>query len=100
MSPSSPDEFLGKIGPYSVAVAHWHINAWGGAEYLVTKLAEQVGTDIVVTTGEPAPSKANPYGDVQFYDVLSDLAYTPLRQIQQQIDRVFEYAFWEDVDWR
>jgi glycosyltransferase involved in cell wall biosynthesis len=54
----------------------------------------------VVTTGEPAPSKANPYGNVQFYDVLSDLAYTPLRQIQQQIDRIFEYAFWEDVDWR
>jgi glycosyltransferase involved in cell wall biosynthesis len=91
---------LGQVGSSTVAVAHWHINAWGGAEYLVTNLAETVGADVVFTTGTPDPQEANPYGDVDFHDVLTDLSYTPLRRVQQRCDRVFEYAFWEDVDWR
>jgi glycosyltransferase involved in cell wall biosynthesis len=84
----------------SVAVAHWRVRAWGGAEYLVTRLAEAVGVDRVYTLGEPAPDEPNPYGDVRFVDVTDRLDYAPVRRLQHRADRVFEYAQWEDVDWR
>jgi glycosyltransferase involved in cell wall biosynthesis len=83
-----------------VAVAHWHVDAWGGAEYLVTHLAEVLGEDTVYTIGSPAPDEPNPYGDVRFVDVLPSLSTTPLRRLQSRAGRVFEYALWEDVDWR
>jgi len=83
-----------------VALAHWHVDAWGGAEYLVTKLAESLGVETVYTTGEPSPDDENPYGDVTFYDVTRDLSLAPLRGVQSKAGRVFEYALWEDVDWR
>lgn len=97
---STKDRALGTIGPHTVAVAHWHINTWGGAEYLATMLAETIGAETIFTTGTPDHQQPNPYGDVNFHDVLDGLSYTPLRRAQQRIDRVFEYAFWEDVDWR
>jgi glycosyltransferase involved in cell wall biosynthesis len=83
-----------------VAVAHWHVEAWGGAEYLVTKLAAAVDADRVYTLGEPSPADPNPYGDVTFVDVVPDLRPRLLRRLQQRAGRAFEYALWEDVDWR
>lgn len=83
-----------------IAVAHWHVNAWGGAEYLVTKLAEAVGVDTVYTVGAPTPEDPNPFGDVSFYDITQDLALPWLRGLQTRVGRIFEYALWEDVDWR
>jgi len=83
-----------------VAVAHWHVNAWGGAEYLVTKLVEAVGVDRVYTLGRPDPDDANPYGDATFVDVTPHLDYSAVRRLQRRAGRVFEYAQWEDVNWR
>jgi len=80
----------------SVAVAHWHVNAWGGAEYLVTKLAEMVGGGRVYTIGDPDPDDPNPYGDVEWVDVSTG----PAARIKRRIGRPAEYALWEDVDWR
>jgi len=88
------------LSDLDVALAHWHVNAWGGAEYLVTKLAEVLEVDRIYTTGAPVPDDLNPYGDVEFYDVAQDLSPAPLRRLQSQFGRVFEYALWEDVDWR
>ncbi|SFS06524.1 Glycosyltransferase involved in cell wall bisynthesis [Halomicrobium zhouii] len=88
------------ISDLDVALAHWHVNAWGGAEYLVTKLAEVLDVDRIYTTGTPSPDDPNPYGDVEFYDVTQDLSPAPLRRFQTRFGRVFEYALWEDVDWR
>lgn len=89
-----------QLDDLDVAVAHWHVNAWGGAEYLVTKLAEAVGTDTVYTLGTPDPESENPYGDVVFEDVTPALDYPRIRRLQRRADRVFEYAQWEDIDWR
>jgi len=88
------------IDDLEVAVAHWHVNAWGGAEYLVTHLAEALSVDRIYTIGPPSPGEPNPYGDVEFYDVTRDLSLAPLRSLQRRVGRVFEYALWEDVDWR
>lgn len=83
-----------------VAVAHWHVRSWGGAEYLATWLAESLDVDQVYTLGGPEPADANPYGDVQFVDVTPSLSTPRLRRLQRRASRVFEYAQWEDVDWR
>ena len=83
-----------------IAVAHWHVNAWGGAEYLVTKLAEAVEVDQVYTLGDPDPDDANPYGDMVFEDVTPQLDYPAVRRLQRRVGRTFEYAQWEDIDWR
>lgn len=88
------------LADLDVAVAHWHVNGWGGAEYLVTRLAEALGVNSVYTLGPPDPDDPNPYGDVTFVDVVGELDYTPLRRLQLHAGRVFEYAMWEDVDWR
>lgn len=88
------------IEELDISLAHWHINAWGGAEYLVTKMAEALDIDTVYTIGEPDPSDPNPYGEVSFVDVTPSLDYSLVRRIQQGVGRVFEYAQWEDVDWR
>ncbi|OYR71801.1 glycosyltransferase [Halorubrum ezzemoulense] len=83
-----------------VAVAHWHVNAWGGAEYLVTKLAEAVDADRIYTLGEPDPDDPNPYGPMTFEDVTPTLDYSAVRRLQRRAGRLFEYSQWEDVDWR
>jgi len=97
-----PDEDTGeranRLPDVSVAIAHWHVRSWGGAEYLVTMLADVLGRDRVYTMGAPDPDESNPYGDVEFYNLLDD--QSPLRRLQGQIGRAFEYALWEDVDWR
>lgn len=82
-----------------VAVAHWHVNAWGGAEYLATKLAEALSVDHVYTMGPPDPEDGNPYGDIRFVDVSSSLDYPRIRRLERTAGRTFEYAQWEDVDW-
>jgi glycosyltransferase involved in cell wall biosynthesis len=94
-TPHAPD-----IDDLGIAVAHWGIDAWGGAEYLVTRLAEALDCEAVHTLGEPAPDDPNPYGDVRFVDVTDSLSPRPLRKLQARAGRVFEYALWEDVDWR
>ncbi len=88
------------VDDLDVAIAHWHVRSWGGAENLVTKLAEALGEEQVYTMGAPDPAAPNPYGDVAFVDVLDSLRATPLRRAQRRVGRVFEYALWEDVDWR
>ena len=88
------------IDDLSVAVAHWHVNAWGGAEYLATRLATALDLESVYTLGEPEPDEPNPYGDVAFVDVTPTLDYPRVRRLQRRAGRVFEYAQWEDVDWR
>lgn len=90
--PSVPD--------LDMAVAHWHVNGWGGAEYLVTALADVLDVDRVYTVGPPAPDQPNPYGDVEWVDVVDGLSARPLRRIQARTGRLFEYTLWEDVDWR
>lgn len=85
---------------FDVAVAHWHVASWGGAEYVATNLADALGEDTVYTLGSPTPDDPNPYGNVEFQDVLSSLSVTPLRRLQSRASRVFEYALWEDIDWR
>lgn len=88
------------IDDLDIALAHWHVNAWGGAEYLVTKMAEALDVNVIHTLGEPDSSDPNPYGDISFVDVTPSLDYSRIRGLQQQAGRVFEYAQWEDVDWR
>ncbi len=83
-----------------MAVAHWHVRSWGGAEYLVTRLAEALGADTVHTLGAPDPDEPNPYGDVAFRDVTPTLSYPWGRRLQRRAGRVFEYAQWEDLDLR
>ncbi|MFC6787162.1 glycosyltransferase [Halobaculum halobium] len=90
----------GDLDSLDIAVAHWHVDAWGGAEYLVTKLAEALDVSVVHTLGDPNPKEPNPYGDIKFVDVTSSLDYPQIRRLQQSAGRVFEYAQWEDVDWR
>jgi len=99
MNTSAGDETI-EFGELDIAIAHWHVNAWGGAEYLVTKLAEAVDVDHVYTLGEPDPDDPNPYGSVTFEDVTPRLDYSVVRRFQRHAGRVFEYSQWEDVDWR
>jgi glycosyltransferase involved in cell wall biosynthesis len=84
----------------SVAVAHWHVRGWGGAETLATALAAELGVDTVHTMGDPDPDAPNPYGDVRFESLLERLDGGPLRRLQSAMGRPAEYALWEDVDWR
>jgi glycosyltransferase involved in cell wall biosynthesis len=88
------------LADLDVAVAHWHVNDWGGAEYLVTALADALESEEVYTIGSPDPDSPNPFGDVSFVDVTDGLSPRPLRKLQARVGRVFEYALWEDVDWR
>ncbi|MBX0323115.1 glycosyltransferase [Halomicroarcula sp. F13] len=88
------------LADLDVAVAHWHVRSWGGAEYLVTRLAEALDIDRVFTLGEPDPESGNPYGAVSFEDVTPSLSTPRVRRVQRRAGRVFEYAQWEDVDWR
>lgn len=87
------------IDELDIKVAHWHIGSWGGAEYLVTKLAEAVGETTVYTVGEPEPKSDNPYGNIEFYDVTKDLSETSAG-LRSRLGRPWEYGLWEDVDWR
>lgn len=80
----------------SVALAHWHSDAWGGAEYLVTKLAAALDLDVIHTIGQPEPEAPNPFGDVEWVDVTGG----PADAVRRRFGRAAEYALWEDVDWR
>jgi glycosyltransferase involved in cell wall biosynthesis len=81
-----------------VRVAHWTPGSWGGGEYVATRLAEVFGQSEVLSFG--SPEGPNPYGDIAFRDITDSLSYPRIRRLQQRVDRVFEYAMWEDVDWR
>lgn len=87
------------IDDLDIAVAHWHIDSWGGAEYLITKLAEAVGETTVYTVGDPDPDLDNPYGDIEFHDVVRDLPELTAG-LRARLGRPAEYGIWEDVDWR
>jgi glycosyltransferase involved in cell wall biosynthesis len=87
------------VSDLDIAVAHWHIDSWGGAEYLITKLAEAVGTTTVYTVGDPEPEPNNPYGAIEFYDVVEDLSELTAG-LRARLGRPAEYSIWEDVDWR
>ena len=87
------------VDDLNIAVAHWHIDSWGGAEYLVTKLAEAVGESTVYTVGEPEPDSENPYGTVKFHDVVGDLPESTAG-LRARLGRPAEYSIWEDIDWR
>jgi glycosyltransferase involved in cell wall biosynthesis len=80
----------------SITLAHWHSQSWGGAEYLVSKLAAVLDVETVYTIGTPEPDDPNPYGDVQWVDVADGAA----GWVRKQFGRAGEYALWEDVDWR
>lgn len=81
-----------------IRIAHWTPGSWGGGEYVATRLAEVFGQSEVLSFGSPEGS--NPYGNITFRDITSSLSYPRIRRLQQRVDRVFEYAMWEDVDWR
>lgn len=99
-STAGPADEPADLSTLDIAVAHWHVNTWGGAEYVTTRLAEAVGCSQVYTIGTPDPNDPNPYGNVEFVDVTDGLSPRPLRKLQAHFGRVFEYALWEDVDWR
>ncbi|MWG32901.1 glycosyltransferase [Halomarina oriensis] len=88
------------LADLDVAVAHWGIDSPGGAEAVAVALADALDCDRVYTLGVPDAGTREAYPDVEFYDVLEDVALEPLRRVQADLDRVFEYALWEDVDWR
>lgn len=97
---TSDDTEVTNFDTLDIALAHWHIKTWGGAEYLMTKMAEALDINTIHTIGTPDPSGPNPYGDISFTDVTPSLDYSRVRQFQQRFGRLFEYAQWEDVDWR
>ncbi|MFC5971139.1 glycosyltransferase [Halomarina salina] len=88
------------LADLDVAVAHWGIDSPGGAEAVAVALADALDCDRIYTLGVPDVGTRETYPDVEFYDLLDDAALEPLRRAQARIDRVFEYALWEDVDWR
>ena len=79
-----------------IGIAHWRIYSWGGAEYLVTKLAEVLGIKNIYTLGTPPGD--NPYGKVKFYDVTKDLPLSHFKRFLLKFNRIFEYYIWESVD--
>ncbi|WP_254546359.1 glycosyltransferase [Halomarina pelagica] len=84
----------------SVAVAHWGIDSPGGAEAVAVAIAETLGCERIYTVGPPDERTRREYDHVEFHDVCRDLPLSPLRSAQARVDRLFEYALWEDVDWR
>lgn len=97
MSGETPSHRLDNL---SIAVAHWHVDAWGGAEYVASELAKAVDADEVYTMGNPSPESENPFADVPFVDLTSSLSMSKVRRLQNKAGRVFEYGQWEDVDWK
>lgn len=81
---------------YTVALAHWHSQSWGGAEYLVTKLAEALDLEEVYTIGTPDSEDPNPYGEITWIDVTEGIS----DRVRRKFGRAGEYALWEDIDWR
>jgi hypothetical protein len=72
----------GTLDGLDVALAHWRIAARGGAEAV-----------------DDSDEIRGAYLDVEFSDVLADTAFEPGGRLQTRVDRVFEYALLEDVDW-
>lgn len=87
------------LADLDVAVAHWGMRSAGGAEAVAVALADALDCDRIYTVGRPDALTRREYPDVEFYDVLRDASLEPLRRAQNSLDRVFEYALWEDVDW-
>ncbi|RJX47508.1 glycosyltransferase [Halonotius pteroides] len=95
---SSPTEEI-SIENLDIALAHWHINSWGGAEYVITKMAEIIDETTVYTVGEPDPESENPYGAIEFHNVVDDLPESTAK-LRSRLGRPAEYSIWEDVDWQ
>lgn len=89
----------GGLDGVDVAVAHWGIRSPGGAEQVAVAIADALEVDRIHTVGRPDAETRGAYPDVEFYDVLGDLSLSALRRAQAR-SRAFEYAVWEDVDWR
>ena len=88
------------LADLDVAVAHWGVDSPGGAEAVAVALADALDSDRIYTLGVPDAGTREAYPDVEFHDLLADATLEPLRRAQARVDRVFEYALWEDVDWR
>jgi len=87
------------LGSVDVALAHWGMRSFGGAETVVDEMAAALGVDRVYTVGDPG-SEVRARFDAELYDLLEDRRLPALRRLQARADRVFGYALWEDVDWR
>jgi glycosyltransferase involved in cell wall biosynthesis len=88
----------GGLDGVDVAVAHWGVRSPGGAEQVAVAIAETLGVDRIHTVGRPDAETRGAH-DIEFHDVLGDLSLPALRRAQAR-SRAFEYAVWEDVDWR
>jgi glycosyltransferase involved in cell wall biosynthesis len=89
-----------ELADLDVAVAHWGIDSPGGAEAVAVALADALDSDRLYTLGVPDADTRETYPGTDFYDLLADSTLEPLRRAQHRVDRVFEYALWEDVDWQ
>ncbi len=78
----------------SIALAHWHNPTWGGATYLVEKIAEALDLEEIYTIGEPKLKDSDT--DLNWIDVTEG----PVDAIRRKFGRAGEYALWEDVNWR
>ncbi len=77
-----------------VGIFHWKARSWGGAEYLISKIAEVLGVRKIYTLGHP--STPNPYADVEFYDLR--VSYYSKFLLNFSFFRFFEYSIWESID--
>ncbi len=81
-----------------VAIAHWSVRSWGGAEYLITKVAECLGVKRIYTLRK-FPDSDNPFGNVEFVELYGDLS--PLNRIMlKAMGRAWEYFIWESMNLR
>jgi len=77
-----------------VTVIHWRVKSWGGAEYLVTKVAECLGLKKVYTLKKT--KSQNPFGSIEFTEVYDNLDFSS--KMLSRIGRAGEYLVWEYFD--
>ncbi len=77
-----------------VKIVHWRVRSWGGAEYLITKVAECLGVKEVYTLKKPKSD--NPFGKVSFKEVYKELDLSA--KIAAKLGRAGEYFVWECFD--
>lgn len=77
-----------------VKIVHWRVRSWGGAEWLITKVAECLGIREIYTL--KSPKTDNPFGDVKFVGVEKFLDI-PARLLVN-LGRAVEYVIWESFD--
>ncbi len=77
-----------------VGLIHWRVRSWGGAEYLVTKMAEALNLKKVYTLRKP--KSPNPFGKVEFVEVNLPVSL----KLISKFGRAAEYFVWESFDVR